>query len=63
MGSFAQRWWFRYLIDCPDSRVLPVLAALHSTAAPVSAIRGSSKTSLLRWSKRAKQPYRSCAWV
>jgi hypothetical protein len=19
MGSFAQRWWFRYLIDCPDS--------------------------------------------
>jgi uracil-DNA glycosylase len=30
MGSFAQRWWFRYLIDCPDSRVLPLLAAPHS---------------------------------
>lgn len=32
MGSFAQRWWFRYLIDCPDSRVLPVLAAPHPSS-------------------------------
>jgi uracil-DNA glycosylase len=31
MGGFAQRWWFRYLIDCPDSRVLPVLAAPHTS--------------------------------
>jgi uracil-DNA glycosylase len=32
MGVFAQRWWFRYLIDCPDSRVLPVLAAPHTSS-------------------------------
>jgi uracil-DNA glycosylase len=32
MGSFAQRWWFRYLIDCPGSQVLPVLAAPHSSS-------------------------------
>ena len=32
MGSFAQRWWFRYLIDCSDSRVLPLLAAPHSSS-------------------------------
>lgn len=32
MGGFAQRWWFRYLIDCPDSRLLPVLAAPHSSS-------------------------------
>jgi uracil-DNA glycosylase len=32
MGSFAQRWWFRYLIDCPDGRVLPVLAAPHTSS-------------------------------
>jgi hypothetical protein len=32
MGSFAQRWWFRYLIDCPNSRVLPVLAAPYTSS-------------------------------
>jgi uracil-DNA glycosylase len=32
MGSFAQRWWFRYVSGCPDSRVLPVLAAPHSSS-------------------------------
>jgi uracil-DNA glycosylase len=32
MGSFAQHWWFRYLIDCSDSRVLPLLAAPHSSS-------------------------------
>lgn len=32
MGSFAQRWWFRYLIDCTDSRVLPLLAAPHTSS-------------------------------
>jgi uracil-DNA glycosylase len=32
MGGFALRWWFRYLIDCPDSRVLPVLAAPHTSS-------------------------------
>ena len=31
MGGFAQRWWFRYLIECPDSRVRPVLAAPHTS--------------------------------
>ena len=32
MGNFAPRWWFRYLINCPDSRVLPVLGAPHSSS-------------------------------
>jgi uracil-DNA glycosylase len=32
MGSFAQRWWFRYLIDCSASRALPVLAAPHPSS-------------------------------
>jgi len=31
MGAFAQRWWFRYLIHCPDSKVRPVLAAPHTS--------------------------------
>jgi hypothetical protein len=31
MGAFAQRWWFRYLIGCPGSRVLPLLAAPHTS--------------------------------
>ena len=31
MGSFAGRWWFRYLICYPDSRVLPLLGAPHTS--------------------------------
>jgi uracil-DNA glycosylase len=32
MGRFAQQWWFRYLIDCPGSRALPVLATPHTSS-------------------------------
>ncbi len=31
MGSFAGRRWFRYLICDPDSRVLPLLGAPHTS--------------------------------
>jgi uracil-DNA glycosylase len=31
MGRFAERWWFEYLIRVPDSRVLPLLAAPHTS--------------------------------
>ena len=31
MGSFAGRWWFRYLICYPGSRVLPLLGAPHTS--------------------------------
>ncbi len=32
ISSFAQRWWFRYPVDCSASRVLPVLAAPHPSS-------------------------------